>query len=237
MIPYSTEIHWRLQNDADKLGCYARKPHRWLLEYRWIKRFTGFTQCTLLRRNLQKDFHGPERRLTKRQATSRPDHLWPELWRGVSKNAKLREKQKWAIEKPKLDNARRLRGIYFIDPEDKEFKETIKNARKKLETPMAPAMPCKISKNISMWWLMVNPIRSNQKLRVFWKPVNPQDCVWESLYRNMMRTILQEMVTIHCSITIWYTNLFLCLKQWRYPQQKQQWIKNGRNLKRFLRWT
>ena len=34
-----------------------------------------------------------------------------------------------------------------IDPEDKEFKETIKNARKKLETPVAPAMPCKISKN------------------------------------------------------------------------------------------
>ena len=40
-----------------------------------------------------------------------------------------------------------LPGIYFIDPEDKEFKETIKNALKKLETPMAPAMPCKISKN------------------------------------------------------------------------------------------
>ena len=36
--------------------------------------------------------------------------------------------------------------IYFIDPEDTEFKETIKNARKKLETPMAPAMPCKTSK-------------------------------------------------------------------------------------------
>ena len=38
-------------------------------------------------------------------------------------------------------------GIYFIDPEDKEFKETIKNARKKLETSVAPAMPCKIMKN------------------------------------------------------------------------------------------
>ena len=34
--------------------------------------------------------------------------------------------------------------FYFIDPEDKEFKETIKNAGKKLETPVAPAMPCKI---------------------------------------------------------------------------------------------
>ena len=64
----------------------------------------------------------------------------------MAKNAKLREKHKWAIEKPKLDNARRLRGIYFIDPEDKEFKETIKNARRKLETPVAPAMPCKTCK-------------------------------------------------------------------------------------------
>ena len=85
-------------------------------------------------------------RLTKRQATSRQDHLWPELWRGMARNAKLREKHKWAIEKPKLDNARRLRGIFFIDPEDKECKETIRNARRKLETPMAPNMPCKTCK-------------------------------------------------------------------------------------------
>ena len=34
----------------------------------------------------------------------------------------------------------------FIDPEDKEFKETIKNARRKLETPMAPAVLCKTCK-------------------------------------------------------------------------------------------
>ena len=32
-----------------------------------------------------------------------------------------KEKQQWAIEKPKLDNARRLRGIYSIDPDDEEF--------------------------------------------------------------------------------------------------------------------
>ena len=37
-------------------------------------------------------------------------------------------------------------GSIFIDPEDKEFKETNKNARKKLETPVAPAMLCKTSK-------------------------------------------------------------------------------------------
>ena len=56
-------------------------------------------------------------------------------------------KAKMSEEKIHLDNARKLRGIFFIDPEDKEFKETIKNARKKLETSVAPAMPCKIMKN------------------------------------------------------------------------------------------
>ena len=65
----------------------------------------------------------------------------------MGKHAKLKEKQKWSKEKLHLENARKLRGIYFIDPEDTEFKETIKNARKKLETSVPPAMPCKIMKN------------------------------------------------------------------------------------------
>ena len=64
----------------------------------------------------------------------------------MGKNAKLKEKQKWSHEKLHLDNARKLRGIYFIDREDTEFKETIKNARKKLETSVALAMPCKTSR-------------------------------------------------------------------------------------------
>ena len=39
---------------------------------------------------------------------------------------------------------------------------------------------------------MAKPMRSNQNLRVSWKPVNPQDCVWKNLYQTIMRTILQE---------------------------------------------
>ena len=65
----------------------------------------------------------------------------------MGKHAKLKEKQKWSNEKLYLENARKLRRIYFIDPEDKEFKENIRNARKKLETSVAPAMPCKIMKS------------------------------------------------------------------------------------------
>ena len=62
------------------------------------------------------------------------------------KHAKLKEKQKWSNEKIHLENARKLRGIYFIDLEDKEFKETIENARKKLETSNCPAVPSRSMK-------------------------------------------------------------------------------------------
>ena len=107
--------------------------------------WTGFTQFTLSEKPPEGNMWSG-RRLTKRQATSRPDHLWLELCRRMSKNAKLMEKHKWSIEKPKLDNARRLRGIYFIDPEDMKFKEIFQNERRTLETPMAPAMFCKTCK-------------------------------------------------------------------------------------------
>ena len=43
-----------------------------------------------------------------------------------------REKQEWANEKPKQDNAGRLRGIDFIDPEDGEYEETIKKRKEKV---------------------------------------------------------------------------------------------------------
>ena len=108
--------------------------------------WTGFTQFTLLDEKAPDGCMLSGGRFQRKQLTSRPDHLWPELWKSMGKHAKLKEKQKWSNEKFHLENARKLRGIYFIDPEDKEFKETIKNAREKLETSVAPAMPCKIMK-------------------------------------------------------------------------------------------
>ena len=97
--------------------------------------WTGFTQLALLEEKPPDGYMWSGERLTRKRLTSRP-----------GKNAKLKEKQKWSHEKLHLENARNLRGIHFIDPEDKEFKETIKNARKKLETSVAPAMLCKIMK-------------------------------------------------------------------------------------------
>ena len=108
--------------------------------------WTSFTQFIYWEKNLQTDICGSEEKLTRKLQTSRPDHFWPELWKSMGKHAKLYEKKRWSNEKLHLENARKLRGIYFIDLEYKELKETIKNARKQLETSVAPALPCKIMK-------------------------------------------------------------------------------------------
>ena len=174
--------------------------------------WTGFTQFTLLEEQPPDGYMRSRRRLTRKQLTSRPDYLWPELWEKMGKNAKLKERQKWSNEKPQLDNARKLGGIYFIDPEDKEFKETIKNARKELETAVAPAMPCKISKNNQNCGNGDKSKKTKSKLACILEASENTRLRMENHYRIIMKTTLQEKETIHCSITIWFTSLFLCLK-------------------------
>ena len=140
--------------------------------------------------------------------TSRPDHLRPELSRGMSKNGRLREKRKWAIEEPKLDNARGSRGIYFIDPEDMEFKEIIFLTIKNWKHQLLPLCLAILARRVSMGKPIARLTISSLNLHVSWKPVNPQECVWKKLYRNIMRTISQEKETIHCSITIYRTQIY-----------------------------
>ena len=51
--------------------------------------------------------------------------------------------QKYGPISSKLDNARRLRGIYFIDLDDEDYKATLQFAMRKLARPMAAAVLCK----------------------------------------------------------------------------------------------
>ena len=123
----------------------------------------------------------------------------------------------------KLDNARQLRGIFFIEPNDEEFKLTIKAARRKLEVPMPAAMPCK------------KPIKSSGEThRSIWKT---QDkiclCCWcrrkhetkdrRSSTQTSPRSYHWKKGWILWIITILFTNSFRCLKQWKFWMQRQQW--------------
>ena len=106
--------------------------------------WTGFARFILLKERPPAGHTWSGRRLTRKQITSRPDNVWQDMWKHMSDAAKKKAKQRWAVEKPKLDNARQLHGIFFIEPNDEEFKLMTKAARGKLEVPMPAAMPCKI---------------------------------------------------------------------------------------------
>ena len=89
--------------------------------------WTGFTQFTFLEEEAPDGYMWSGRRLTRKQLTSRPDHLWPELWKSIGKHAKLKEKQKWSDEKIHLENARKCEGSISSTPR-------IRNSRKPSRT-------------------------------------------------------------------------------------------------------
>ena len=104
---------------------------------------TGFTQFTTLSEKPPNGSRSLGRDSTKVQATSRPDCLWREVRSNMSKSSQNKEKRHWTMDKPKLDRARKFSGIYNIDPNEMDFKDPMKHARKKLELPLESSMPCK----------------------------------------------------------------------------------------------
>ena len=152
--------------------------------------WTGFMRFTILNERPPYGYTWSRRRLTKRQATSRPDHLWPEIWKNMSDAAQRREKQKWAIEKPRLDNARRLRRIYFIDPKDEEFKEIPKTRVESWKfrwKRLCLAMSAKTNTR-----KRVAVIRARQNGHALWKPTNLREDGWKGHYQRIMKITLRR---------------------------------------------
>ena len=78
--------------------------------------WTGFTQFTLLEEKPPDGYMWSGERLTRKQFTSRQDHLWPELWKSMGKHAKLKEKQKWSKEKLHLEKRTKIARSLFHRP-------------------------------------------------------------------------------------------------------------------------
>ena len=64
---------------------------------------TGFTIFTVLNEKQPDGYTWSMGGLTRKQTTSRPDNVWPDIWKHMSDGSICKEKQKWAIEKPKLE--------------------------------------------------------------------------------------------------------------------------------------
>ena len=116
------------------------------------------------------------------QTTTRPDHVWPEAWTNISKAAQNRAKQEWKNEKPKLDNARRLRGENLKDPWQRP-------CRAKVKLKLAPRR-----------WLqgrILHPKRFRKRFTAEkWNLMNPQGKEWNLLYLQNTKMTLQAKVLL-----------------------------------------
>ena len=89
--------------------------------------WTGFTRFTFLNEKNTGWIYMLRFETDKKQTTSRPDTVWPEMWKHMSDTSKRKEKQKWAIEKPKLDKCQKIAWYLLHCPDDAEFKRSMKN--------------------------------------------------------------------------------------------------------------
>ena len=115
----------------------------------------------------------------------------------MGKAAQKKEKQECANEKPKLDNVRRLRGFYFIDPEDGENQETITKRKEKVRSSNGGgnALQNRTKKHLGFQetWSKESWIQQESKkqsMRALWKLMNQRESVWNQ-YRKIMNVTSQ----------------------------------------------
>ena len=160
------------------------------MDQRLSDSWTECTKFTLLNDKHPKGFLWSGTRLTKIRATTGPDYLRPENVSGMSQAAQKREKQERAVEKPELDNVRKLRGIHFIQKLESTEKP-FKNALKKLEIPMEAALPCKLKmrkRSQQVAGEPKDPTKSKrQTMHASWKLMNPRESVWNQRYQKDTR--------------------------------------------------
>ena len=122
--------------------------------------------------NFQMGTHGPGERFTKKQTTSRPDYLWPEIWKDMSEAAQRKEKQKWAIETPKLDNAGKLRCAEIVGSSDASS-NALQDQRKNVQRKLVALL-----------------MLARQDTHASLKPTNLRESVRKELLTKIMKTIL-----------------------------------------------
>ena len=197
IIPYSTEIHWCIQNYSYEFGCQTRETHRWLLEYRWIKRLVWsvdrFHSDYSIGRKTSKRIYVARGEIKEKTADVQARSF---MARSLDKN--LEGKPSWR----RCANCR-MKNRNLMMPEDYEESVSLTLRTRNSKKPLRRLarnwkrrwlLLClaRQARNVSMERPVAKAMSSHQNLRVFWKSVNPQDCVWQNHCRLTMKTILQE---------------------------------------------
>ena len=212
IIPHSTEIRRRDQDYKYIIGTLMEIENCQMLY--WM-------------RNHRMDIPGPGERLTRKQTTSRPDSLWPEIWKDMSQARKKRE-AKVGCRKTEARQCQKI-AVYLlrwpsrwgIQGHHEKCSLKVGKFRCQQQCLVKPSL-CRSS------WETYRATGGHKTK--YLKLANLWESKWKEL-TDIMKIILQEKELIHWTTTILCTNLFLCLKQWKYQMRKQQWIRNGKTWK------
>ena len=171
----------------------------------------SFTKFTLLKEQRAKGYMWSGEKLTNIQLTTRPDHVWPEVWTKIGKAGQNRE---LAEEKPKLDKARRLRGIYFIDPEDEKIQGSSQKCEKKTGKTYGTSHTLLKSfklqhENIDTQEL--HPRRLQKRFMVVYSGISwiHMATSWIFSTKKMMKSTLRAKDLLRWHIAIWYTSCLM----------------------------
>ena len=104
--------------------------------------WTGKTCFDLLRPKPPPGFSYVEGRLTRIQTTSRPDNVYPEFWRTMSRKMKGEAIRQWETISKAREAARKKRGNFHIPADELDlYHRKLAEVRNELSEPAAPAMP------------------------------------------------------------------------------------------------
>ena len=140
--------------------------------------WTGFTQFTLWKKNLQKDICGPGR--DWQENSCHPGQI------SYGQNSGRNWERMPSWKRGKSGPVKNLNSIMLENCE--EFISLTLKARnsRRPSTMLARNWKCRWllqclarqARIVSMMRPVAKPMSSNQNLRVSWKPVHPEDCVW-----------------------------------------------------------
>ena len=167
-------------------------------------------------------------RLTRKQTTSRPDNVWPDLWKHVSDAAK---------KKAKRSKSGLSRNQSSITPDGHVVSSSVTQKTRNSNTTS--------KKVVESWRFRCQQqcfVRHNKlprgNLPQCWETQDPM-CLYCRCRRTMRKRLegvpyryqedhISEKGIIHWTITIWYTSLIRCLKHWKFRMWRQQWKTIGK---------
>ena len=155
----------------------------------------------------------PGGRLTKVQATCRPDYLWSEVWLSMSKSSQQKERCHWAIETTARQCSKVERNlVHRSRGQGVQGQCTQKNRKCPLESAM-PVIKLPVSLVRHQRPAAHKTILENKDTFVSLKPTNPRERAQERLNSENMKISLLRRTTIRWVMRILRTRMFLYTNQ------------------------